>query len=281
MTHPRLPAPAVRQARTAAPAPRPSRRIAVIGAGRLGTALSRQLTRAGHHVAGPLPRDYTAEELEGAEVVLLCVPDREIANAAATWRRHRDRTALLGHCSGATSLDALSDPADSDDDRFSLHPLMTFTGAATPDWAGAAAAVSGASPVALATATALAQDLGLHPVPITDADRPAYHAAASIASNYLVTLECAAEALAATCGISRELLAPLIRQTVENWVADGADALTGPIARRDEATVARQREAVAERTPELTGLFDALTEATRAIAAAPADRPEQTRELAA
>ena len=59
---------------------------------------------------------------------------------------------------------------------------------------------------------------------------------------------------------------PLVRATVENWAALGPErALTGPVARGDEATVARQRAAVAERAPELLALFDALVEATRAL----------------
>ncbi len=62
-----------------------------------------------------------------------------------------------------------------------------------------------------------------------------------------------------------------MRAAVENWARLGAeDALTGPIARGDEATVARQRAAVEERAPDLLALFDALTDATRALAGAPA-----------
>ena len=110
----------------------------------------------------------------------------------------------------------------------------------------------------------LAHALAMDVVHVSPEDRPAYHAAASIASNFLVTLEAAAERLAASAGVSRQMLAPLVRATVENWAALGpAQALTGPVARGDEATVARQREAVAERTPELTPLFDSLTAATR------------------
>jgi predicted short-subunit dehydrogenase-like oxidoreductase (DUF2520 family) len=107
------------------------------------------------------------------------------------------------------------------------------------------------------------------PTRVADADRAAYHAAASIASNFLVTLEGAAERLAATAGVDRALLAPLVRAAVDNWAARGAAAaLTGPIARGDEDTVARQRAAVADRTPELLPLFDALADATRALAGA-------------
>src|SRR5687768_660018 len=105
-------------------------------------------------------------------------------------------------------------------------------------------------------------------VEIDDGDRAAYHAAASIASNFLVTLEAAAEELLATAGAQRDVLVPLVRASVENWAALGPErALTGPIARGDEATVERQRAAVAERTPHLLPLFDALAQATREIAA--------------
>jgi predicted short-subunit dehydrogenase-like oxidoreductase (DUF2520 family) len=104
-------------------------------------------------------------------------------------------------------------------------------------------------------------------VEVDDADRAAYHAAASIASNFLVTLEAAAERVAATAGIDRSVLVPLVRATVENWATLGARrALTGPVARGDEATVARQRSAIGDRTPELLPMFDALVEATRSLA---------------
>jgi predicted short-subunit dehydrogenase-like oxidoreductase (DUF2520 family) len=76
-----------------------------------------------------------------------------------------------------------------------------------------------------------------------------------------------AERLAATTGVDREALAPLVRAAVEDWVRLGAErALTGPIVRGDEGTVARQREAIAARTPELLPLFDALADATRTLA---------------
>jgi predicted short-subunit dehydrogenase-like oxidoreductase (DUF2520 family) len=75
--------------------------------------------------------------------------------------------------------------------------------------------------------------------------------------------------LATTAGASRELLLPLVRATIDNWAAAGPQrALTGPIARGDEDTVARQRAAVAERAPDLLELFDALVAATRELVGA-------------
>jgi predicted short-subunit dehydrogenase-like oxidoreductase (DUF2520 family) len=226
--------------------------IAIVGAGRLGTALAAALG-----TASPLGRGADAR---GASAVLLCVPDSEIAAAAAAV----EAGPLVGHCSGATGLDVLA-PHEA----FSLHPLMTVPAGAPPGvLAGAGCAVDGSTPRAVALAEALAERLGMRATRVADEDRGAYHAAASIASNFLVTLEGAAERLAATAGVERALLAPLVRAAVENWAARGAEeALTGPIARGDEATVARQRAAVEERTPELLPLFDALADATRAVLA--------------
>jgi len=226
----------------------------VVGAGRMGSALTTALRDAGlEQVTGPLARGERCPD--DADCVLLCVPDAEIGNAA----RDVIRGPLVGHASGATTLAPLA-PHES----FSMHPLMTVPGT----FAGASAAVAGSSDRALATATALATALGMQPFEIEDEDRAAYHAAASIASNYLVALEDAAERLLATTGASRELLVPLVRATVENWARDGAAALTGPIARGDDETVARQRAAIEERLPELLELFDALAVQTRAVAAA-------------
>jgi predicted short-subunit dehydrogenase-like oxidoreductase (DUF2520 family) len=230
-------------------------RIAIVGAGRLGTAVGTALRAAGIEVDGPLGRDETVSSRSAA--VLLCVPDAQIAAAAAALPPGR----LVGHCSAATTLAALA-PHEA----FSLHPLMTVT-AAGADFAGATAAIAGATPRALRTAEALARTLGMRPLQIDDADRAAYHAAASIASNFLVVVEGLAERLARTAGLDREPLVALVQASVANWATLGADgALTGPIARGDEETVARQRAAVAERAPADLELFDALVDATRRLA---------------
>lgn len=229
--------------------------IAIIGDGRLGRALSAALRAAGRPVTGPLGR---CPDLAATEVVLLCVPDAQIAAAAAAVPPLPGR--LVGHTSGATTLEPLAGH-----EAFSLHPLMTVTGPDT-SFTGAGAAVAGSTDRARALATDLATTLGMAPFTVPDADRVAYHAAASIASNFLITLEAAAERL---LGQDRAVLVPLVEQTVANWARLGAErALTGPIARGDEETVARQRAAVAERTPEFLAAFDALVDRTRALVAA-------------
>jgi predicted short-subunit dehydrogenase-like oxidoreductase (DUF2520 family) len=225
----------------------------------MGSAIAAALRAAGLEVTGPLGRGERCPPQ--TDCVLLCVPDAEIGNAAQAVTPGP----LVGHVSGATTLAPLA-PHEA----FSVHPLMTVpagNGKGPASLQGAAAAIAGSSDRALATARSLAEALGMAPFEIADDDRAAYHAAASMASNYLVALEDAAERLLATTGAPRELLVPLVRATVENWARDGARALTGPIARRDDETVARQRAAVAERTPELLPLFDALADSARELVA--------------
>lgn len=231
-------------------------RIAIVGPGRLGTALTSALSAAGHTASGPHGRGFDGS---GADLVLLCVPDAAIAQAVAAVADGP----VVGHCSGATGLDALGMR-----ERLAIHPLMAVTpGGAT--FLGAGSAIAGSTPRALELARALALDLGMRPFELADEDRAAYHAAASVASNFLVTLEAAAEQIALTAGVPREALVPLARASLENWAAAGPhEALTGPIARGDETTVARQRDAVAARSPQLLDLFDALTRATRDLAGA-------------
>ena len=230
--------------------------ITIVGAGRLGHALAEAMRGAELQVSGPVGRGSNGE---GADIVLLCVPDNSIGEAA----RLIDPGRLVGHCSGASTLAPLGRR-----EGFSMHPLMTVAGRnLSVSFAGAGCAVAGSTERAQAVAVALAERLLMKPFAVADADRDLYHAAASMASNYLVTLEAAAERLATLAGVRRELLAPLVRAAVENWVRAGArKALTGPIVRGDLATAERQEAAVAARAPELLPLWTALTSATRTLA---------------
>ena len=236
-------------------------RVGVIGPGRVGTALAHALREAGVDVEGPLGR---GELPGGCDAILLAVPDAEIPAAAELVTA---AAPFVGHTSGATPLSALLHAGVP---AFGLHPLQTFAHGEVR-LEGAGAAVAGTTPEALELAISLAERLGMRPFEIDDAGRAAYHAAASVASNFLVTLQAAAEAIAAGAGLGRDearaLLAPLVRQTAGNVAALGPEAaLTGPIARGDEATVAAQRAAVEETAPELLDLFDELVRRTRSLA---------------
>ena len=213
--------------------------VNVVGRGRVGSAIVARLTERGVELRE-----------EGAELVLLCVPDREIVGVAAEialgpW---------IAHVSGGTPLSAL----DPHERRFGLHPLQTFTrarGAEQLD--GAYAAISAEGPEALAAGFELAGTLGLHPFELDDSLRALYHAGAAVASNFLVTLFRAAAELVEAAGAPPEALIPLMRRTIENDFE-----LTGPIERGDWETVEAHRRAIRAARPELEPLYDVLAEAT-------------------
>jgi predicted short-subunit dehydrogenase-like oxidoreductase (DUF2520 family) len=237
--------------------------ITVIGAGRVGRSIAAAAGRAGLAVE-LRNRTEGLEGLAGA-TVLLCVPDQEIAPLAGRIGGRPGLPRLLGHTSGATRLDALA--GGSSHGSFSLHPLQTVPDGET-DLGGCPAAVSGSDPRALDLAAGLAGALGMEPFPVSEADRAIYHAAASIASNFLVTLEETAAGLLGEIAVEdpRTVLAPLVGRSLQNWIERGGAALTGPIARGDAATVELHRRALAERRPDLSDFYEALALRTSALA---------------
>jgi predicted short-subunit dehydrogenase-like oxidoreductase (DUF2520 family) len=213
--------------------------IRIVGAGRVGSAIDARLRERGVEL-----RD------DGAELVLLCVPDGAIAEVA----RSLEPGPWVAHVSGASSLSAL----DPHRRRFSLHPLQTFTRARGADQLdGAYGAVTAETEEARAVAVELAETLGLRPFELADDQRVLYHAGAAIASNFLVTLRRVAGRLVEDAGAPPEALDPLMRRTIENGFE-----LTGPIARGDWATVDAHVHAIRTRRPEYEHLYRALAEAT-------------------
>jgi predicted short-subunit dehydrogenase-like oxidoreductase (DUF2520 family) len=219
--------------------------VCVVGAGRVGRAVSARLAES-------VPTRVAGRGLEtgDADLVVICVPDRAISEAAAAippgpW---------VAHTSGATTLEAL----EPHERRFSLHPLQTFTLERGPEQLdGAWAAVSGESDEALAAGHELAELLRLRPFDLADDDRTLYHAGATFAASFLVTLHEIASEIFATAGAPAEALEPLMRRTIENGFEP-----TGPFVRGDAETIARHLAELRERRPDLAPLYQALAEAT-------------------
>jgi predicted short-subunit dehydrogenase-like oxidoreductase (DUF2520 family) len=218
-------------------------RANVIGSGRVGSAVAARLRERGLDLDSAEP-----------ELVLLCVPDRAIAEVAAAI----EPGPWIAHTSGATPLAAL----DPHVRRFGLHPLQTFTLARGPEQLdGAHAAVTAASEEAAAVAEWLARTLGLEPFRLADERRVLYHAGAAIAANYLVTLRRAAGSLLEAAGAPPEALDPLMLRTIENGFE-----LTGPISRGDWETVDAHAAAIRAELPELEAMYTTLAETTKALA---------------
>ena len=191
---------------------------------------------------------------DGADLVLLCVPDGAIANVAAAV----EPGPWVAHVSGATPLAAL----DPHERRFALHPLQTFVHGRGPEQLdGAWAAVTAESQRAARPHAELAETLGLRPFELADEDRTLYHAGAVFASNYLVTLYRSGRCAVRAAGAPPEALVPLMRRTIENGFE-----LTGPIARGDWATVEAHKPRSAGARPELEQLYETLAGATVMLA---------------
>ena len=250
-------------ATTAAPEADPAS-LAIVGAGRVGRSIAVALGATGAEVR-LLGRGEAAGR---ADAALLCVPDGSIAAAAEAIAAASEVPRFVGHTSGASGLGVLAAATEAGAATFSVHPLQTFPDGVT-DLSGCPCAISGSGREALEFARALAERLGMRPFEVDERSRAAYHAAASIASNFLVALEESAAGLLARAGVDepRELLTPLVLRAAANWAELGPQALTGPIARGDSETVRRHLIALREHAPELIGLYEALAERARATAA--------------
>jgi predicted short-subunit dehydrogenase-like oxidoreductase (DUF2520 family) len=213
--------------------------VNVIGRGRVGSAVAARLAERGVELRA-----------DDAELVLLCVPDRAIAEVAhliepGPW---------IAHVSGATPLAAL----DPHERRFSVHPLQTFTLDRGPEQLdGAWAAVTAESAEARTAGRELAETLGLRPFDLADDRRVLYHAGAAFVSTYLVTLYRTASLLFEDAGAPPEALVPLMTRTIENGFQQ-----TGPIVRGDWAVIDAHRDALRDRQPNLEPLYNVLAEAT-------------------
>lgn len=247
--------------------------VAVVGAGRVGTALAVLLQRAGHRVTAVAGREDTvaraAEHLPGVpvlaeletslagELVLVSVPDDEVAPTAtrlaeaAAFRPG----AWVAHVSGALGLDVLTTALASGARRLAIHPLITVpdVGSAIEGIAGAPMAVTADDEEGSKLGERLAIDVGARPFRLADERRPLYHAAAVFASNYLVTVAGIAEELFGAVGVPdpARVVGSLARASLANVGRLGpAAALTGPAVRGDAGTVARNLAALRAAAPQ-------------------------------
>jgi predicted short-subunit dehydrogenase-like oxidoreductase (DUF2520 family) len=275
--------------------------IAVVGAGRVGTALAVLWRQAGHRVVAVAGGSTTPERASrylpgvpvreanaaasGAGVVVIATPDaviasvcRGLADAGAL-----DAATAVVHASGATGLDALAPAATLGVATLSVHPLQTCptVESAIERIPGAAFAVTAFDGEGYDLGERLARDAAGRPFRVADDLKPLYHAAAVFASNYLVTVTAIAEELERAAGLDdpRVALAPLQEATLANVERVGpASALTGPAVRGDAVTVRRNLEALERHAPEAVRPYVALADLTLALAERSGRLPAEGRE---
>jgi predicted short-subunit dehydrogenase-like oxidoreductase (DUF2520 family) len=278
--------------------------IVLIGPGRLGQAVTYLLAEAGYPIATVISRDLDRavsaarfvgnraagtndfSRAEEGNIVLLALPDDVLAEAALQLRRNRrlDPNVVMIHFSGlhpAAILNQGSAPAVR---ALSLHPLQTFADAVTGlrNLPGSPFSVEGEDAL-IPLGKTLVEAMGGIPFHLLSEQKPLYHAAACVASNYLITLAASAGQIMAACGFTEEdalkLLIPLLKGTSLNLVTLGPQkALTGPIARGDVQTVAGHLEAMAELPKELRDIYRVMGRETVKLARKKGSLDEQQAE---
>ncbi len=258
--------------------------IAIIGPGKVGTAIgiladhadlpvvavaggSAGRAEAAAAAIGDCASACSVTDAAGAgELVLITVPDDRIAEVCEQLARRQAFTpgTIVAHCSGALSSEVLSSARDECCCLIgSMHPLQTFptVEAAVQRLPGSWCFCEG-DETAVTCLMRLAEAIGARAALISPAGKVAYHAAAIVACNYLVTLMDASAAIAQQAGLDRQTwlsaAEPMIRAGLDNALAIGPEkALTGPVARGDIKTIRLHLDALADADESLRRLYAA------------------------
>lgn len=261
--------------------------VGIVGVGRAGAVLGAALDRVGHqvkavHATSPESLDRAARMFPGVPVVpvrdvfarcdlvLLTVPDDVLPGLVAQaadedWVRPGQ---FVAHCSGRYGVAPLQPLADLGALPLALHPVMTLTGRIEDVDRLVGCPFGVTAPEALQTvASALVVEMGGDPMLVLEDRRPLYHAALAHSANHMITLVAEAMDLLGLAGVERpdRMLGPLLSAALENALAHGDRALTGPVSRGDAGTVAAH-------LTELAEVSEAMAEAYRSLARRTADR---------
>lgn len=247
-------------------------RIALIGAGRVGTAVGEVLRRAGHEITGVSSRltesaERAAErlhsttfdqrlELPEADVLLLGVPDAAIEPVVGGIAHMLEPRMVVIHFAGALGVGPLKQASVAGAGVAALHPVQTF-----PDiergidrLPGSAWGVTAPPEIEQWAADLVAADLAGLPVLVPEEARSVWHAAAVSTSNGIAALLAVGEAMLAAIGIAdpQRVLGPLAAGTVANaGERGGAESLTGPVVRGEDQSIGRHLDALTDASPEL------------------------------
>lgn len=263
------------------------RQIGVVGSGRVARALA--LGLGAHSAAPPLlygrspaGRDAAVAQVaratavarydilaEACDLIVIAVSDDAIEPVVAELCRAlpEGRSPFIFHVSGRSGVAILEPLRAKGAITAAIHPVMTFTGDPSNEvsrMAGARFAVTGSSAEADARAGQVVRLLGGVAIAISEGHRSLYHAALCHAANHLVTLLSGSSRALAAAGVEepRALLAPLVRAALENSLAHGFAALSGPLLRGDSETIRNHLDALDDYCPETLPAYRAMAIAT-------------------
>jgi len=277
---------------------RPS--IAIVGVGRLGSALATRLRSAGYTIREVISRDNrnslavarrSARKLGArgwttsaapiqADLIWFCVPDSEVSRAAIQLSSKDWHGRVAFHSSGVLPSDALEVLREQGAAVASVHPLMTFVRGSVPELRGVTFAVEGDAR-AVRMARTIIRDLGGNAVRLRKQDKVAYHAFSTVVCPLLVSLLGSSEAVASVARISaaeaRRRMLPIIRQTLANYAKLGpSGSFSGPIVRGDVETISQHLRVLAK-VPVAQQVYVALAKA--ALEYLPSRNKREIREL--
>jgi len=264
-------------------------KIAIVGAGVVGTALASLLKEKGYTLCGMASKGEEslkkAAAIVGGEIRTTTAPEEITPEADVIFITTSDSAiqevcdAIAGkggfhpgqivvHTSGALPSTILASAQEKGALIASVHPLQSFADAkeAVKILPSSIFNVEG-DPAAIPILTELVQKLGGKPLAIDTREKPLYHAAAVVACNFFVTLVYLSYRLFEAIDISEDdaaqALLPLIKGTVNNIERLGpVQALTGPIARGDAGVVKGHLEAFKMVDPRYTDIYCAISRLT-------------------
>lgn len=248
-------------------------RLSIIGPGRAGRAVAIASERAGHEIVGvlarsqvdvPWPRLDWDQDLPDCDVAFVAVRDDAVVEVSHRIAPHVTAVGVVAHLSGFVPVLALHHLQERGTAVGGFHPLQSL-----PDPESGAAALAGAfvgidgDPLAIDILAHLASTLGMEHFRLDDTARPAYHAAAAAAANFVVTSLAVSGDLFASAGIDPRVSRPLVERAVANAFEHGPEvSLTGPIARGDIETVIGHLTAAHEVSSHVGRQFQLMAEAT-------------------
>lgn len=264
--------------------------FALVGAGRVGTAVSSLLVAAGHRAAGVASRRSEAAEAaavrlatgtfepraglpKGVDVVLIGVPERAVGALAAELAPGLAEGTVVCHFAGSVGLAPLEEVVAAGALGAALHPVQ-----ACPDvdtairrLPGSAWGVTVSPALDAWTSAFVIRDLGGVPVVVREEHRALWHAAAAVTSNGIAALLGVGEAMLRTIGLQapEAVLGPLATGTVANAREGGGGTatLTGPVVRGEIDTIEAHLQILRERAPDLADLYSLVSRTVLGIAA--------------
>ena len=281
--------------------------VAIVGAGAVGRALGLRLAEGGYPIRAVVSRTRASAEtlarvlgapvasdrlgdIGDAPLVLLCASDDAVADIAETLTGAR-RTwtdTVVAHTSGALPAAVLQPLADEGASVLSFHPLQTISHDASPSALDGVYVGLEGDPRGVAAGIELAVRLGMRYLVLSPEAKARYHLAATMTSNFAVTLVGMVQEVLSSLDIGRDqamaLLAPLLQGTLDNLkTSSPEDAITGPVVRGDLATLRQHGLALREHLPHLVPAYAALSVETVRLAVRSgrldADRADRVLDL--